>query len=128
MKQFVIGAGMLLSVLTSVSLTAADVIIDWNEKAVTAGYAARVTPNVSARQIAMVHIAMFEALNSIEPRYTPYRGRLAAEPNASRDAAAADAAHHILTRAYPEQDQKTREPRRPALCSRLGMRPRYPEQ
>lgn len=103
MKQFVIGAGMLLSVLTSVSLTAADVIIDWNEKAVTAGYAARVTPNVSARQIAMVHIAMFEALNSIEPRYTPYRGRLAAEPNASRDAAAAVAAHHILTRAYPEQ-------------------------
>jgi hypothetical protein len=81
----------------------ADVIIDWNEQAVKAGYAARVTPGMSARNIAMIHIAMFEAVNSIEPRYAPYRKRLSAEPNASREAAAAAAAHHILARAYPEQ-------------------------
>ena len=84
----------------------ADVIIDWNERAVNAGYAARVTPGVSARNIAMVHIAMFDAVNSIEPRYTPYRKRLSAEPNASREAAAAAAAHHILVRAYPDQTKE----------------------
>lgn len=103
MKQFAIGAAMMLFLITSAGLTTADVIIEWNEKAVVAGYAARVTPNVSSRQIAMVHIAMFEALNSIEPRYTPYRARLSVEPGASRDAAAATAAHRILTRAYPDQ-------------------------
>jgi hypothetical protein len=81
----------------------ADIIVDWNEQAVKAGYAARVTPGMSARNIAMIHIAMFEAVNSIEPRYAPYRKRLSAEPNASREAAAAAAAHHILVRAYPEQ-------------------------
>jgi hypothetical protein len=84
-------------------LAGADVITDWNEKAVNAGYAAQVTPGVSARNIAMMHIAMFEALNSIEPRYTPYRTRLSAEPGTSRDAAAAVAAHYILARAYPDQ-------------------------
>ena len=51
----------------------------------------------------MVHLAMFEALNSIEPRYTPYRARLSADPDASREAAAASAAHAVLVRVYPEQ-------------------------
>jgi len=85
------------------SLTSADVITDWNERAVTAGYTARVTPGVSARNIAMVHLAMFEALNSIEPRYTPYRTHLATESSASHEAAAASAAHYILVREYPDQ-------------------------
>jgi len=83
--------------------SAADVITDWNEKAVSAGYTARVTPGVSARNIAMVHIAMFEALNSIEPRYTPYRKQFTAAPGVSREVAAAAAAHHILVREYPAQ-------------------------
>jgi hypothetical protein len=73
-----------------------------DEIAVTAGYTARISPGVSARNIAMLHIAMFEALNSIEPRYTSYRTRLSAEPGTSRDAAAATAAHYILVHAYSE--------------------------
>src|SRR3970040_1159529 len=81
----------------------ADVITDWNERAVSAGYTARVSPTVSARNIAIIHIAMFEALNSIEPRYTPYRARLPVEPGASRETAAAAAAHYILVRAHPDQ-------------------------
>jgi hypothetical protein len=99
-------AGCVLIVSSLLGLTgisAADVITDWNEKAVAAGYTARVTPGVSARNIAMVHIAMFEALNSIEPRYTPYRKQFTVMPGASRDAAAAAAAHHILVREYPDQ-------------------------
>jgi PAP2 superfamily len=81
----------------------ADVIADWNEKAVNAGNTARVGNFPTARNIAMVHLAMFEALNSIEPRYTPYRARLSADPDASREAAAASAAHAVLVRVYPEQ-------------------------
>ena len=98
---FTILVASLLFGLTSV--TCADVITDWNERAVTAGYTARVTPGVSARNIAMVHLAMFEALNSIEPRYTPYRTRLATESSASREAAAASAAHYLMVRLYPDQ-------------------------
>jgi PAP2 superfamily len=81
----------------------ADVIADWNEKAVNAGNTARVGNFPTARAIAMAHLAMFEALNSIEPRYTPYRARLSADPDASREAAAASAAHAVLVGVYPEQ-------------------------
>ena len=84
-------------------LAYADVITDWNERAVSAGYTARITPGASARNIAMVHLAMFEALNSIEPRYTPYRTRLATESSASREAAGASAAHYLMVRLYPDQ-------------------------
>ena len=94
---------MVGALLLSYGSTFADVITDWNQRAVTAGYAARGTPGESARTIAMVHIAMFEAVNSIEQRYTPYRTRLTADPGTSREAAASAAAHHILARVYPEQ-------------------------
>ena len=84
-------------------LATADVITDWNEKAVNAGNTARVGNFPTARAIAMIHLAMFEAVNSIEPRYMPYRARLSADPGASRDAAAASAAHGVLVRLYPRQ-------------------------
>lgn len=82
----------------------ADVVTDWNEKAVAAGYVApRLNPAQHSRASAIVHIAMFEALNSIDGRYAPYRARLPAEPGTSREAAAAAAAHHALIRLYPQQ-------------------------
>ncbi len=94
-------AGSLL--VTLYGAVRADMIADWNENAVNAGNTARVGNFPTARNIAMVHLAMFEALNSIEPRYTPYRARLSADPDASREAAAASAAHAVLVRVYPEQ-------------------------
>src|SRR5919108_5402560 len=85
------------------NLAIADVVTDWSEKAVAAGYAARQGPPPHTRIVAMTHLAMFEAMNSIDARYRPYRARLAAEPGASGDAAAAAAAHYVLVRAYPDQ-------------------------
>ena len=84
-------------------VAAADVVNDWNVRAVAAGYPANAPANAPAnvRTVAIVHIAMFEALNSIEPRYTPYRKRLAVEPGASSEAAAASAAHYVMMRIYP---------------------------
>jgi hypothetical protein len=89
--------------LASATTAWADVVTDWTGKAVAAGYTARAGNSMHSRNMAIVNIAMFEALNSIEARYTPYRTRLQAEPGASRDAAAASAAHHALVRLYPEQ-------------------------
>lgn len=81
----------------------ADVITDWNEKAVAAGYTARISPDMHSRSLAIVHLAVFEALNSVTPRFTPYRARLQAEPGASPEAAAAAAAHDTLIRLFPDQ-------------------------
>jgi hypothetical protein len=89
--------------IASAPVAWADVVSDWTAKAVAAGYTARAGNSMHSRNMAIVNIAMFEALNSIEPRYTPYRTRLQVEPDTSREAAAAAAAHHALVRLYPEQ-------------------------
>jgi hypothetical protein len=81
----------------------ADVVTDWNERGVAAGYTARNSPDMHSRNMAIVHLSAFEALNSIAPRFTPYRARLAAEPGASPEAAAAVAAHDALVKLYPDQ-------------------------
>jgi hypothetical protein len=44
----------------------------------------------------MVHVAMFDAVNSIERRYRPYLVQLAAHNTTSQDAAAAAAAATVL--------------------------------
>jgi hypothetical protein len=78
----------------------ANVITDWDEKAI-----AVVTPMASLdssnpymaqRMMGMVHAAMFDAVNSIEPRYRPYLAQLPGDPSASKEAAAAAAAAAVL--------------------------------
>lgn len=88
----------------------ADVITDWNITVLKAGTAARQTPvgqtpPVQARNMAMVHLSMFDALNSIEPRYKPYRVQLQVPSNTSREAAASAAAHYLIVRLYPAQSK-----------------------
>ena len=50
----------------------------------------------------MVHVAMFEAVNSIAGKYTPYRAIIPAAPGSSQEAAAAAAAHGILVNVCPD--------------------------
>jgi len=53
------------------------------------------------RTYAMMHIAMFDAVNSIEGGYTSYRVRIPANRIASSEAAAAQAAHDVLVALWP---------------------------
>jgi len=92
----------LLAVLASVASADADVISDWNKKTVSVGAKAKAGV-MQDRNIAIVHVAMFDAVNAIARRYTPYRVQLTAELTASPEAAAAAAAHFLLTRLYPDQ-------------------------
>jgi len=55
------------------------------------------------RQHAEAGLAIFEALNSIQPRYKPYRQALPVEPGALPDAATAAAAHAVLVKLMPDQ-------------------------
>jgi hypothetical protein len=75
----------------------ANVITDWDATAV-----AVVAPApVGQRELAMVHVAMFDAVNSIERRYRPYLIALTAPKTTSQDAAAAAAAGTVLAGLYP---------------------------
>lgn len=76
-----------------------DVILQWNEQAVATG-----GPKLQ-RTLAMMHIAVFDAVNALEPRYQPYL-RLPPPPDdASIEAVAAGAAHGVLVRLSPDQRQ-----------------------
>ena len=72
-----------LLILTGLgSPVCADVITDWNEKAVAFAAKHRMLPPQAERVIASVHVAMFDAVNSIERRYRPCEPRRA---RANRD-------------------------------------------
>ena len=79
---------------------AANVITDWDAKAVDAvtpmASLGGTSPYMAQRMMAMVHAAMFDAVNSIERRYRPYLVQLPAERATSEEAAAATAAAAVL--------------------------------
>ena len=82
---------------------AADVVLEWNEIAVAHVVASGQPPPDGARTMAMVHVAIFDALAAIEGRYAPLALRSAPTPEASADAAAATAAYAVLARLFPDQ-------------------------
>jgi len=84
--------------LTPITTASANVVTDWDEKAV-AFIQPRMVPPVAYRAMAILHIAMFDALNSIEPRYRPYYAQLPATQVTSKDAAAAAAAWPVVAMA-----------------------------
>src|SRR5437660_8772947 len=79
----------------------ADVITDWNEKAV-AFVTPRMPPAAGQRVVAIMQVAMFDAVNSIERRYRPYLIQVRADATASKEAAAAAAAGTVLVGLYPQ--------------------------
>jgi len=95
---------MLLAVLLTAPMATAtgNVITDWDEKAIALVQPGTVFPPPTAlRTTAMLHLAMFEAVNSIEPRYRPYGVQLAVAPDTSQEAAAASAAGAVLMELVP---------------------------
>src|SRR5262249_50808772 len=80
----------------------ADVVTDWNTIAVSTVSADRVV-NRQSRDLAMVHAAVFDAMNAIRPYYTPAMVLFTAKGYASREAAAAQAAHDVLLALFPAQ-------------------------
>jgi PAP2 superfamily len=81
----------------------ANVITDWDEKAVGIVQPGTTFPPPTAfRTITILHVAMFDAVNSIEPRYKPYKVQLPASPDTSKEAAAAAAAAAVLIKLVPD--------------------------
>jgi PAP2 superfamily len=87
--------------LSGVAPAAADVITDWNEKAVAFVTARAMLPPPAERTVASMHAAMFDAVNSIERRYRPYLVQLPAAKDTSQEAAAATAAARVLAALHP---------------------------
>src|SRR5262249_47526814 len=83
--------------------TRAHVIIDSHIKSDEIPAQKQTLPFNHSRGTAMLHVAMFEAVNAVEGRYLPYKLNLTADRNTSKEAAAATAGHAILLVLYPDQ-------------------------
>jgi hypothetical protein len=79
-----------------------DVVIQWNELLLQS--LPSQPPRVPlSRNMALVHAAMFDAVNAIDGSYERYFADVHASPGASQEAAAAQAAHDTLTALYPSR-------------------------
>ena len=114
-----------LVVLAAPATARADTVSDWNLNASNALFnTAAQTPPVGSQHMAMVHGAVYDAVNAVDRRYQPYlytnrsfplfSGIL---PWASKDAAAATAAYKVLISIVPAQQ--------PALAAALPRLPRF---
>src|SRR5258708_35210453 len=93
------------AILLFPSVCLADTVLDWNEVALARVVAARQGPPDGARSMAMVHLAMFEAINAVEQRYAPYAFKTRAPAGTSPEAAAAAAASSVLVKLFPGEAQ-----------------------
>jgi hypothetical protein len=100
-ERFGLGAiavGLTLVTLANPSVArgeTAAVVIEWNR--IVLGAAG------NWRHSAMMHIAMFDAANSVADAYTPFHVHVPGSRGASQQAAAAQAAHDVLTALFPAQ-------------------------
>ena len=95
----------------------ADVVTEWNQKAQQALLTANTSPIASSRALAIVQVAVFDAVNGIERRYTPIHVDFDAPPGASRRAAAVQAAYATLVKLFPLQKANLDAAREASLAS-----------
>ena len=98
-------SAMAISILIALAsgTARADTVTDWNQTAIEVMKVAKVAGNPWSRTLAMVHVAMSDAINSVQGRYTCYVATVPVEPGASAEAAAAAAARQILVELFPNQ-------------------------
>jgi hypothetical protein len=77
----------------------ADVVQDWNVEALRMVFPAGPP---QARILAMVHIAMHDAINAVTGKYETYAPKVDVPPSTSAVAAGAAAAHHVLVAVFPQ--------------------------
>jgi hypothetical protein len=92
--------------LTAAASAKADTVTFWNITAVNTIRTASLgplTPVLGSRAMAMMHVAMADAVASIHPEHKPYAVWLKGHGNADPNAAAASAAYGVLLRVFPNQ-------------------------
>jgi len=96
-----------------------DTIIEWNQELLESIRVSNTAPPAAARQMAMVHLAAYEAVNSIDRSYRPYRSYYDCPSGTSKEAAAAVAARNVLAGMYPARTAQFDA----RLAAQLGVLP-----
>jgi membrane-associated phospholipid phosphatase len=83
-----------------------DAVIKWNGIALELIRTEKTPPGMAARNLAMLHTAMYDAVNAIAKTHKPYQANIEAPTGASEEAAATASAHRVLAALYPKQVAK----------------------
>ena len=87
----------------SLMVTRGDILIDWNTTLLNAIRTAATNPPMAARNLAMVQVAMYDAIDAIQPGHALYDLAIAPPRGASAIAAADQAAYQVAASLYPGQ-------------------------
>jgi hypothetical protein len=116
LEKCVNAIGLSVLLLVSCGIGLADELTDWNHIMLEATLTPPATPApVSTRSTAIVQAAVFDAVNGIDRRYTPIHVSRTGPRNASKRAAAVQAAYAILIRLYPAQSDTLDQQRSASL-------------
>jgi hypothetical protein len=96
----VVAAVAVLSTMLLAAPARADTVTQWNQLATNA-LVGDGQGSSAVVHLAMVHAAMYDAVNAIDQRYEPYLVEPPAHPWYSQDAAAATAAYRVLVNSQP---------------------------
>jgi hypothetical protein len=91
-----------LLIASSVAVRA-DLITDWNAVVFDIMRASNVEGAPAARMLAIVHVSMADAVNTVQNRYTRYAYHGKLQPGASPEGAVASAARNALVSLFPAQ-------------------------
>lgn len=94
--------GAALLAITVATRASADEVTRWNQIATDASTVANTNPLKESCVFAILHVAIHDAVNSVESRYEPYLPRTSPAPGASVEAAIASAAHDTLVALLPD--------------------------
>lgn len=103
--------------LMAPTFASADEATHWNNVLLSAIKTTAMNPPRASRAMAMVHLAMYDAVNAIEKTHKPYLYNAIVDPSCSKEAAAAQAAYQTLSNLFPTL-QATFDAE---LNNRLGM-------
>src|SRR5882672_4558273 len=96
--------GLVLLTFSTISIsTHADLVTDWNSTALNAIRVNKTPPPMAARNLAILHAAIFDACNSIGQNCEPYFVTDKAAGVASKPAAINAAAHGVLVKLFPSR-------------------------
>lgn len=85
---------------------APDRVLEWNEHALESIRRDKTPPPVAARNLAIVHAAVYDSVNTIEQTHKAYLVDLRATEDLDPHVAAAAAAHRALVSIYPKQKDR----------------------
>ncbi len=107
MKILWLGLG--LAGLLAGAMARANAVLEWNALMMQAIRASNTAPTLSTRNLAILHLALYDAVNALHGGFQPYRPQPTPPAGASDLAAVAAAGREIMHVLYPSFDARTEE-------------------